>query len=67
MSQHKFAVGQTVTLAASGLERTSGAYEIVRLMPAIREDLEPQYRVKSRAEAYERVVAEDAIMAAQRD
>lgn len=61
MSDHKFTIGQHVTVAASGSARASGAFEILRLMPATREDLEPQYRVKSRTENHERVVAEGLI------
>jgi hypothetical protein len=54
---HKFRVGQTVQLIPS-ISRTaaSGHYQIVSLRPAEGDGL--QYRVKSRSEAHERVVAE---------
>lgn len=58
---HKFKVGQHVTLSSTGIGRDGGVVEIVRLLPATRDDLEPQYRVKSRAESHERVVQEGMI------
>lgn len=58
---HKFKVGQQVTLSSTGIGRDGGVVEIMRLLPATRDDLEPQYRVKSRAESYERVVQEGMI------
>ncbi|GBD46907.1 hypothetical protein METY_0120 [Methylopila sp. Yamaguchi] len=58
---HRYKVGQHVSLAASAYGRTAAEVEIVRLMPAERDDLEPQYRVKSRGESHERVVGEGMI------
>ena len=54
---HKFKVGQTVDLISS-ISRfaANGHYEIVSLRPADGEI--PQYRIKSRNEPHERVVAE---------
>jgi hypothetical protein len=54
---HKFKVGQTVQLIPSiSRAAASGYYQIVSLRPAEGDGL--QYRVKSRSEAHERVVAE---------
>lgn len=58
---HRYKVGQHVSLAASAYGRTAAEVEIVRLMPAERDDLEPQYRVKNRGESHERVVGEGMI------
>jgi hypothetical protein len=61
---HKFRVGQTVDLVVSTFRHAAtGQYEIIGLRPA---DLEiPQYRIKSRSELHERVVAEsDLILSA---
>lgn len=61
---HKFKVGQTVDLI-SPMSRSaaSGHYEIVSLRPA--EGESPRYRIKSRSESHERVVAEsDLILSA---
>jgi hypothetical protein len=54
---HRFKVGQTVTLIPS-ISRTAaqGRFEIVSLRPI--EGETPQYRIKSRSELHERVVAE---------
>jgi hypothetical protein len=54
---HKFKVGQTVDLIPS-ISRfaANGHYQIVSLRPGDGET--PQYRIKSRHEPYERVVAE---------
>ena len=54
---HKFKVGQIVDLIPSmSRSAASGHYEIVSLRPI--EGESPQYRIKSRSEAHERVVAE---------
>lgn len=54
---HKFKVGQTVQLIPSiSRAAASGHYQIVSLRPAEGDGL--QYRIKSRSEAHERVVAE---------
>ncbi len=54
---HKFKVGQSVDLVAS-ISRSAarGHYEIIGLRPSEGED--PQYRIKSRSEAHDRVVSE---------
>jgi len=64
---HKFKVGQTVQLIPSvSRAAASGHYQIVSLRPAEGDGL--QYRVKSRSEAHERVVAEsDLILSAHRN
>jgi hypothetical protein len=63
---HKFKVGQTVDLVQSvSRSAASEHYEILSLRPA--EGGSPQYRIKSRNESYERVVAEsDLILSAHR-
>ncbi len=65
--QHKFAVGQSVTLMRRAGEPQPkdiekdflGAYQITRLLPE--QDWNFQYRVKDTASGRERVVAEDQI------
>lgn len=61
---HKFKVGQTVDLVPSTFRSAArGNYQIVSLRPA--EDGNPRYRIKSKSEAHERVVAEsDLILSA---
>lgn len=61
---HKFRVGQIVDLIPSmSRSAAAGHYEIVSLRPTDGEN--PQYRIKSRSEAHERVVAEtDLILSA---
>ncbi len=61
---HKFKVGQTVDLVQSTFRSAArGHYEILSLRPA--EGGNPQYRIKSRSESHERVVAEsDLILSA---
>ena len=60
---YKFKVGQTVDLIPS-ISRfaANGHYQIVSLRPADGEI--PQYRIKSRHEAHERVVAENDLILA---
>jgi hypothetical protein len=54
---HKFKVGQTVDLIPSiSRSAAGGSYQIVRLRPT--EGLSAAYCIKSRSEAYERVVEE---------
>lgn len=54
---HRFKVGQIVEILPSTLRSAAtGDYEIVRLVPCDSND--PQYRIKSRNEKHERVVAE---------
>jgi hypothetical protein len=58
---HKFKVGQTVDLIASTFRSAaSGRYEIISLRPADGGD--PQYRIKSKSEAHERVVTESNLI-----
>ncbi len=58
---HKYKVGQTVDLIPSTFRTAAtGAYEIVSLRPVNGET--PQYRVKSKSESHERVVAENDIV-----
>jgi len=59
-SMHKFKVGQTVGLVPSLRFGAKGAYQIVSLRPA--EDGTTRYRIKSKEEAYERVVAESDLV-----
>ncbi len=63
-STHKFKVGQTVNLISSVSRlAASGQYEILSLRPT--EGGSPQYRIKSKSEFHERVVAEsDLILSA---
>jgi hypothetical protein len=56
MSKHKFQVGQLVELAPPLRRHTLGVYHIIALLPT--EHGEPQYRVKSLAEANERCALE---------
>ena len=62
---HKFRVGQSVDLLPSTFRSAArGNYEIVSLRPA--EDGNRQYRIKSKSEAHERMVAEsDLILSAR--
>jgi hypothetical protein len=60
---HKFKVGQTVELVATSFRSAeSGHYEIVGLRPVEDADSNPLYRVKSKGEAHERVVAESDLI-----
>ena len=61
MAHHKFKVGQLVDFvpARPGVATSGRQYEIVRLLPA--EGAELQYRVKSKAEAFERVAKESEL------
>jgi hypothetical protein len=58
MQQHRFKVGQFVDFAPGrvGVPASTGKYTIVRQLPA--EGGEPQYRIKSASETFERVVTE---------
>ena len=60
---YKFKVGQTVNLIPS-ISRfaANGHYQIVSRRPADGEN--PQYRIKSRHEPHERVVAENDLITA---
>lgn len=58
---HKFKIGQTVNLVPSMLRLAArGHYQIVSLRPANGEN--PQYRIRSKSEAHERVVAESDLV-----
>ena len=58
---HKFKVGQTVDLIATTFRpAAAGHYEIVALRPADGEN--PQYRIKNKSEAHERVVFESELV-----
>jgi hypothetical protein len=57
---HRFKVGQTVGLVPSLRSGGKGDYQIVSLRPS--EDGTKQYRIKSKDEAYERVVAESDLV-----
>ena len=61
MSDHKFAVGQNVEFSPDWpIDNTSkGQYTIVRLYPKTGNT--PQYRVKSKRDGHERMVAEDRL------
>lgn len=59
--QHRYNVGQRVALSPGfGYARTAGAvYEITALLPQDRTHF--QYRIRSSAEAFERVAAENEL------
>lgn len=65
MAQHKYMVGQAVTLIANRLERhvPSGRYTIQRLLPVEGTDL--LYRVKHAGDGHERVVSEAQLRPAE--
>jgi hypothetical protein len=58
---HKFIVGQSVYYTGGAVSRAAagGSYRIVRLLPPDAGDY--QYRIKSVAEAYERVAKESQL------
>ena len=62
MTQHKFAVGQTVELRSTPGERNipAGRYKVQRQLPSETRDL--QYRVKHATDGHERVVLESQIL-----
>ena len=61
---HRFKVGQTIDLIPSTFRSAAkGTYQIVSLRPI--EGGNTQYRIKSKSEAYDRVVSEsDLVLAA---
>jgi hypothetical protein len=70
MDSNRFAIGQLVDFARLGVDatrivpspKTQGPYEILRVLPA--DDTKPRaYRIKSKAEPFERNVAEHEIVA----
>lgn len=58
---HKYALGETVHFTSPLFSRAAatGAYQVVRLLPA--DDGDCQYRIKSIGEAYERVAKESQL------
>ena len=62
MVNHKFKVGQMVDLISShvGLPASVRAYKILRLLP--QEGGEPLYRIKTIAEAFERIAKESELV-----
>jgi hypothetical protein len=64
---HKFKIGQTVDLIPSMSRWAAGGnYQIISLRPG--EGESPQYRIKSRSEAHDRVVSEsDLILSTHRN
>lgn len=58
MASHKFKIGQAVSFNPSRQSMPASAreYKVLRLMPA--ENGQPQYRIKSIAETYERTALE---------
>lgn len=58
---HKYSVGQLVHSAAAFADRTSGVYEILRLMPENRGEF--SYRIKNMADGAQRAVGESEIRA----
>lgn len=60
MQNHKYRVGQRVVFTGPVRNNSpSGEFEILRLLPSNGGEL--QYRIKSRHETHERVVAEDQL------
>jgi hypothetical protein len=61
LKEHKFHIGQTVyfTSRLLGHMSSNGTYQIVRLLPSDGDDY--QYRIKSAAEAFERVAKESQL------
>jgi hypothetical protein len=58
---HKFRIGQSVDLIPSTFRSAArGHYEIVSLRPS--EGGSPQYRIKSKSETHERIVAENDLI-----
>lgn len=59
---HRYKIGQTVDLIPSTFRAAApGQYEIIGLRPATDGEI-PQYRIKSRSELHERVVAESDLV-----
>jgi hypothetical protein len=58
---HKFSVGQTVYLTSGMMGRLAagGSYKVIKLLPSDGDDY--QYRIKSAAEAFERVAKESQL------
>lgn len=56
MAEHKFRIGQLVTVARTPFSTAAGQYQITKLLPHDGQSF--RYRVKSRNENHERVSAE---------
>ena len=66
MTRHKFAIGQIVDFdtRVTPLPRPRGPYEVMRVLPA--EDVRSRtYRIKSKAEPFERSAKEYEIIAVE--
>ena len=64
MTGHKFAIGQIVRFdtKVTSLARPGGPFQVTRVLPA--EDAQSQtYRIKSKAEPFERIAKEYEIVA----
>ncbi|KAB2874810.1 MAG: hypothetical protein F9K38_15305 [Pseudorhodoplanes sp.] len=60
--QHRFRIGQMVEILPTTLRAAAnGTYEIVRLVPC--DSRVPTYRLKSKNEKFERVLAEHELIA----
>ena len=61
LKSHKYSIGQNVRYIAGPFGRfgASGAFKVVKLLPP--EGDEHQYRIKSTAEAFERVAKESQL------
>ena len=61
LKTHKYSIGQSVRYTAGPFGRfgASGAFKVVKLLPL--EGDEHQYRIKSTAEAFERVAKESQL------
>lgn len=62
MKNHKYSIGQTVSLVQWPLASAApGPYEVVRLLPSERKEF--GYRIKSRLELHERIACESQLTA----
>lgn len=61
MNAHKFQVGQNVYFTSGPISRpgATGSYQVLKLLPSDGSDY--QYRIKSPAEAFERVAKESQL------
>ncbi len=57
MSTHRYRIAQQVGFFAPLVPASAGDYHVVALVPAT-ENGEPQYRIKSSTESYERLALE---------
>lgn len=59
MKQHKFKLGEHVSLQGESRDMASGGgYAITRLLPETSPEPEPHYRIKRGTELHERVASE---------